>query len=126
MPTKREQRIQKQAELKTSQPSSSSGPRESYKIPDAKSDWKKYAFWIVGGIASAAILVFFFYKAGTPVDSGPVSGNIKLGQTVDGIPCQAMETTTYHVHAHLTVLVDGSKKEVPAGVGIANPAADVR
>lgn len=124
MATKREQRLKKQSELKKTRDVSE--PREAYKIPEAQTDWKKYAFWGVGGVLTAALLIFFFYKAGTPTDSGPVSGNVKVGQTVDGIPCGAMEVTTYHVHAHLTVYINGSQSTIPAGVGIADPAVDAR
>ncbi|HLJ68825.1 MAG TPA: hypothetical protein VKX16_15830 [Chloroflexota bacterium] len=39
---------------------------------------------------------------------------------VDGIPCDLSEQVTYHVHAHLTIVLAGSRKLVypPAGVGI--------
>jgi hypothetical protein len=30
------------------------------------------------------------------------------GQTVDGIGCQADEQTLFHIHAHLTIFVNGS------------------
>src|SRR5207302_178491 len=121
---KRQERLQKQAQLQAAQPLPSE--RETFKIPDATTNWKKYTFWIGGGIITAILLVIFFYKTGTPADSGPVSGSIKPGQSVDGIPCQTREVLTYHVHAHLTILADGQSKEVPAGIGIANPQTDAR
>ena len=40
------------------------------------------------------------------------------GQAVDGISCQAGEQTVFHIHAHLTLFVNGSARQVPAGVGI--------
>ena len=40
------------------------------------------------------------------------------GQTVDGIGCQAGEQTLFHIHAHLTVFVNGSARQVPAAIGI--------
>ncbi len=40
------------------------------------------------------------------------------GQTVDGIGCQTSEQTIFHIHAHLTVFVNGSPRQIPAGIGI--------
>jgi len=40
------------------------------------------------------------------------------GQPVDGISCQASEQTLFHIHAHLTIFVNGSARQVQAAVGI--------
>jgi hypothetical protein len=40
------------------------------------------------------------------------------GQRVDGISCQSSEQTIFHIHAHLTIFVHGSPRQVPAGIGI--------
>ena len=40
------------------------------------------------------------------------------GNRVDGISCQANEQTIFHIHAHLTIFVHGSPRQVPAGIGI--------
>jgi len=40
------------------------------------------------------------------------------GQKVDGIGCQTSEQTIFHIHAHLTIFVNGSPRQVPAGIGI--------
>ncbi|HEY3094738.1 MAG TPA: hypothetical protein VGJ42_03155 [Nitrososphaera sp.] len=37
---------------------------------------------------------------------------------VSGVECHRTEQTTYHVHSHLDVFVDGEKQQVPAKVGI--------
>jgi hypothetical protein len=37
---------------------------------------------------------------------------------VDGISCQTSEQTLFHIHAHLTIFVNGSARQVPAGIGI--------
>lgn len=44
-----------------------------------------------------------------------------LGQTVDGIPCEA-PNETFHIHAHLSILVDGQAAAVPADVGLVETA----
>jgi hypothetical protein len=43
------------------------------------------------------------------------------GQQIDGITCQAGEQVLFHIHAHLTIFVDGAPRQVPAGIGIAPP-----
>jgi hypothetical protein len=40
------------------------------------------------------------------------------GHAVDGIRCQTSEQTIFHIHAHLTVFVNGSPRQIPAGIGI--------
>jgi hypothetical protein len=40
------------------------------------------------------------------------------GQAVDGISCQSSEQTVFHIHAHLTIFVDGVARQVPAAIGI--------
>jgi hypothetical protein len=37
---------------------------------------------------------------------------------ISGVECHSREVTTYHVHSHLDVFVDGQKREVPANLGI--------
>jgi hypothetical protein len=37
---------------------------------------------------------------------------------ISGVECHPQEVTTYHVHAHLDVFVDGRPHEVPARIGI--------
>src|SRR5262249_30253966 len=44
-----------------------------------------------------------------------------LGQSVDGITCQPVEQLAYHIHAHLTIFVDGKERLIPYGIGIAPP-----
>ena len=40
------------------------------------------------------------------------------GQAIDGIGCQSSEQTLFHIHAHLTIFVNGQPRQVPAGIGI--------
>ena len=58
---------------------------------------------------------------GVPVPSGPPlasTATIATGQSVNGIGCQTSEQTIFHVHAHLTIFVNGSPRQVPPGIGI--------
>ena len=43
------------------------------------------------------------------------------GRSVDGISAAAAEQLAFHIHAHLTVFVAGSPRQIPYGVGIAPP-----
>lgn len=52
---------------------------------------------------------------------GPSPGNVSPGQVIDGIPCQTSEQVAYHVHPHLTILVNGQDVAVPAAIGIGKP-----
>lgn len=38
---------------------------------------------------------------------------------VDGVYCDKLEQTAYHIHAHLTIWINGQKVTAPQGVGIA-------
>jgi hypothetical protein len=40
---------------------------------------------------------------------------------VDGIRCLGSEQLLFHVHAHLTIYVNGAARRVPGGIGIVNP-----
>jgi hypothetical protein len=40
------------------------------------------------------------------------------GQDVDGIKCESSEQLAYHIHEHLSILVDGTAQKIPAYVGI--------
>src|SRR6266516_4325420 len=41
-------------------------------------------------------------------------------QPVDGIYCDQLEQTAYHIHIHLAIYIDGKPVAVPQGVGIAS------
>ena len=58
---------------------------------------------------------------GVPIPNGPALASTATkatGQPVDGIRCDTSEQVLFHIHAHLTVFVNGSPRQVPAGIGI--------
>lgn len=60
---------------------------------------------------------------GDSTDSGPITllapaGPTDNGDTVHGIKCETSEQLAYHIHAHLTVYVDGKKRTIPPDIGI--------
>ena len=63
---------------------------------------------------------------GVPIpDAPPLAGgdHRSVGAPVDGIECQGGEEVLFHIHAHLTVFVNGAARQVPYGIGI--PGAQV-
>ena len=59
-------------------------------------------------------------------EGAPVPGAAQLagttgsatGQKINGIGCQTSEQTVFHIHAHLTVFVNGAARKIPAAIGI--------
>jgi hypothetical protein len=63
---------------------------------------------------------------GIPLEDGTLlapESSSATGQTVDGIRCDASEQVAYHIHAHLTVYVNGALRPVPGGIGVVQPVA---
>jgi hypothetical protein len=57
----------------------------------------------------------------SPIDGDTPSGG--SGQTIDGIKCEPM-VATYHVHAHLSLFVNGVRLAIPDAIGIVSPGAE--
>jgi len=45
------------------------------------------------------------------------------GSTVDGVQCNTSEQALFHIHAHLTIFVNGQQRQIPYGIGIPNVRA---
>jgi hypothetical protein len=63
---------------------------------------------------------------GVPIPAAPPLARPNApapGRSVDGISAAAAEQLAFHIHAHLTVFVAGSPRQLPYGVGIAPPLA---
>jgi len=61
---------------------------------------------------------------GPPLEAGPAlapAASPSLGQTVDGITCERSEQVLFHIHARLTIYVNGKSRQVPYGIGISEP-----
>jgi hypothetical protein len=61
---------------------------------------------------------------GVPIPKGAIlapRSSPALGKSVDGIKCQRREQVLFHIHAHLTLFVDGKARRVPFGIGIGPP-----
>jgi hypothetical protein len=61
---------------------------------------------------------------GVPIPNAPLlapAASPAPGESVDGISCAPLEQLAFHIHAHLTVFVDGAARRIPRGVGISEP-----
>ena len=56
--------------------------------------------------------------AGAPL-AAPAAG--AHGGSVDGISCLGREQLLFHIHAHLTVFIGGTARQIPGGIGIVGP-----
>jgi hypothetical protein len=60
-------------------------------------------------------------ESGVPVPAAaPLASTATAatGKSVDGIRCQSSEQTIFHIHARLSIFVNGSPRQVPAAIGI--------
>ena len=58
-----------------------------------------------------------------PVPDGPAlanGGSSSASSTIDGVRCQGAEQVLFHIHAHVTVFVDGATRRIPYGIGISS------
>jgi hypothetical protein len=61
---------------------------------------------------------------GVPIPDAEVLARgrpLEAGERIDGISCEAATHVLFHIHAHLTIFVDGAARQVPAGIGVAPP-----
>lgn len=61
---------------------------------------------IIAGVAYAV------YRSDNTVDSNFA--------TIDGIPCETQEYTTFHIHAHMDIFSNGQHVGIPAQIGLEN------
>ena len=40
---------------------------------------------------------------------------------INGISCDALESTIFHIHIHLAIFIDGQEAQIPFGIGIGQP-----
>ncbi len=65
-------------------------------------------------------------EGGVPIPTAPPlasAATAATGQSVDAIRCQSSEQTIFHIHAHLTIFVNGSPRQIPAAIGITGAQA---
>lgn len=63
---------------------------------------------------------------GTPNGFSPPNADTSSGgqgQTVDGVPCNPVMQSSYHVHPLVALYVNGTQYAIPHGLGMQNPGA---
>ena len=62
-----------------------------------------------------------------PASSTAVAVNAPAASTggrlpvINGISCDALESTVVHIHVHLAIFVNGEEQQIPYGIGIGQP-----
>jgi hypothetical protein len=56
-----------------------------------------------------------------PASAGVPAPTASGLQDVNGISCDALESTVVHIHVHLAIFVNGQEEQIPFGVGIGQP-----
>lgn len=72
----------------------------------------KNKFIVLGIVVIIIAAIIYLMNANNTVDTSVSS--------IDGIPCETQEYSTFHVHAHLDVFVNDQHVGVPALIGIQN------
>ncbi|HCI79180.1 MAG TPA: hypothetical protein DHW02_05785, partial [Ktedonobacter sp.] len=68
---------------------------------------------VIIAVVGVVIAARFFSSTTTSA-----SGN-QANASVNGISCDAQEQSLQHIHAHVTIYINGSQATVPANIGIA-------
>lgn len=82
--------------------------KKTLEKPPSKNKNKFIVIAIIAAIIAGG--VYFLHKSDSNVDTAYA--------TIDGIPCETQEYSTYHIHAHLDVFVNGQHVTVPQYIGI--------
>jgi hypothetical protein len=88
--------------------------------------WNKRSFALNGVlyigtyvVAAALALDISFSAGASALSSSPSpSSYTTITTPVDGIRCDEVEFTKFHIHAHLDIFVDGKSYTVPSQIGI--------
>ena len=81
------------------------------KMPDSKGSKNRNKLITIGVVAAiVAGVAYFLHESDNTVDANYAA--------IDGIPCETQEYTTFHIHAHLDVFVNGQHITVPQYIGI--------
>ncbi len=58
---------------------------------------------------------------GVPIPAAPPLTGLAAaatGSPINGIRCQTSEQLIFHIHAHLTIFINGTQRQIAAGIGI--------
>jgi len=60
-------------------------------------------------------------RARTSATLAPTQAAAGLLPDINGVSCDALESTIVHIHVHLAIFVNGEEEQVPLGIGIGQP-----
>lgn len=88
---------------------------------NTKKPVQKFPIWTVVSIVVVILAaVGIVLLAQGKVFSSPTAANgNQPNAAVDGISCDAQEQVYQHIHAHVTIYINGSQATVPANIGVA-------
>jgi len=98
--------------------------KESHKEKNSKERPKvsQSSRYKVTGItaAVAVVIVLMVYFSDAPPTTNTPLPTVSLSpiNTIQGVQCDPVEGSVFHVHAHLDIIVDSKQVTIPAGVGI--------
>jgi hypothetical protein len=82
---------------------------------------------LIGAVAAvvviAAVSAFFLYRGSQPGTQAAASSNTSassLYPSVDSVSCDQGEHNDFHVHAHLSLYINGAQVQLPQNIGIAS------
>jgi zinc-ribbon domain len=81
------------------------------------------------GAGAALLVLTATQQRGSPAAARPTpaaapasaSGGAGILPDINGISCDALESTIVHLHVHLAIFVNGEEQQVPFGIGIGQP-----
>src|SRR5258708_4304652 len=76
-----------------------------------------FSFLGTGIVILAAIVGVVLYNHNQPQTETIVNASYP---PVDGIYCDALEQTVYHIHAHISIYINGTLNPLPQNTGIAS------
>lgn len=94
-------------------------------------------WWVWGAVGAALLAALVFVAAQAmnnnssqdPALNAPLLAPVDTaatGAAVDGIQCGSHEETLFHIHAHVAIMVNGSLRAIPQGIGIAPPRQEAQ
>lgn len=92
---------------------------------EQKQTARRQRFTLIGIIVAAVVLVgtiaaYAIYRNGQPQTEAIVNAAY---QPVSGIYCDKQEQTAFHIHAHLSIFINGQSVPLSQGVGIASDSS---
>lgn len=81
---------------------------------------RRIVLGIVSVLALLSIVAAIHFLGPGPQQGSNIASDNPAYRSIDGIPCQSSERLDYHVHAHLTLYVNGQPFPLPTNLGIAS------